>query len=562
MLSGDPGGPQNDLVTPLTNVFYPLIANGMSAGYTPSALQFAFAATISIMERQLLWIASDVLRAPLSIIAHVEPMDLDPDGVPDGDVLKWLTEKALNTKADFPCLSKDDCDGYGCWLNSDPHIKCEVGNPISRGICYGVNVRCISTADCDPGVKCMTPTDNYVTECTPSDLSCQANFGLCAYPCFTDPDCAPFGASAACLDRDTHAFDCTDDEPCAACHCIAWPLQAYTVIPNPQLKSLGVPNCAAIGIDLTDMDYWNLPAAKQYGVAPRAIFTYDFLRFHARCFRVAFQVARVLLGWIINGWNVRRTTIYTNLMSHAFVVLPTAPFAWASRVALGGDLVSGLVGGQSGMQDFGEKLQAWPWPIYYAGDFCVFVATYVPTGDEMECIGSSLGPIMWSAGGTVLLTIVVGGILVIGAGTALLLLLWVLFITPLRVFFAFSRVWYAGTVLARNHALPSSGTVVYSGSPDAVGVVHHRSKLHRAHPIRHRHASDIAAIPGIHVRPAQKVHARKPWGEAVGEGLDIALRSTRHIAARRGRIGQYEWADVMHDEHGPIGKRLVMISRK
>ena len=44
--------------------------------------------------------------------------------------------------------------------------------------------------------------------------------------------------------------------------------------------------------------------------------------------------------------------------------------------------------------------------------------------------------------------------------------------------------------------------------------------------------------------------------------LDIALRSTRHIAARRGRIGQYEWADVMHDEHGPIGKRLVMISRK
>ena len=563
VLSGASLEPQNDLVTPLTNVFYPLIANGMYNGYTQSALQTAFASTVSIAERQILWIASDAMRVPLSLVAPVASMDLDPDGVPDGDIVKWLTDKVLNSRADYPCTTKHDCnDGYYCWLNSNPRVKCEENDPFSLAICYGLPLRCVSSANCASGVTCMSPTNDYTTECTPSDFSCQLNFGICATPCFTNSDCDALGGGLQCMNRYTNAFDCTDSDPCTLCSCYEWPLKPYIQIPAPALKTLGVPNCAAIGIDLSDTDYWNLPAVKQHGLTARAIFTMDSLRFHLRCFRITFQTARVLLGWIVNGWNVKRTTIYAGIMSHAFVVLPTAPFSWASRTALGGDLISGLVGGQSGFQSLGETLQAWPWPVYYIGDFCVYVATYTPTGDEPECVFAASGPVLWTAGDLVLFTPIAGVLLMSGAIGALLALAWIFFFTPMRIFFAFSRVWYAGTMLSRHHALPSSGTVIYASAPDAIGVVHRRGNLPRAHPLRHRHHADVAAIPGIHVRPAQKAGKPRPWAEAIGEGLDIAMRSTRHIAARNGRVAAHEWPEVIHDEHGPIGKRLLMVTHE
>ena len=565
-LAGGAPSLQNDVLTPLVNVWYPLIANGPTAGYTDAALDAVIASTVALAQRELLWIASEVTRVPLGLVAHTEGMDLDGDGIPNGDYPGWFTDKILNAPVDDPCLSSDDCRGYPCRLKSDTHEECKHLDPLSQGICYGPGLFCQLTDDCVSGTQCMSPSTFFATECTPSDVACQLNQGVCSYPCFINASCSTLGPGVNCYNRFSHAFDCTDEDPCALCQCIAWPLRAHRTLPDATLRSPGVPNCAAHGIELDDLDIYNLPSIREHGWTRRGVVSWDMVRFHGRCFRTTWQAVRVGAGWVVNGWNIRRTAIFAGAVSNFLIVLPTSIFSSVSHFALTGDMLSGAVGGAAGLQSAGEFLQGWPWPLHYAldplGTYLVDVATYAPTGDEIQCIVGASGAILYTAADlivlTVLLIVIVAAGVVSGAFNLAFRLVW----ETLRVVWVVGRVGHMGTRLARHRALPAPGEVVYGAAPDGAGKVHRRHHLHRAHPLRHHNVRDLAVIPGVHVRRATKAAAPLPWPEAVGEGVDMALRSVWPVVRRRGRVAADEWPDLFHDQHGPMRQRWTLIERK
>lgn len=563
VLSGDLSKPQNDPVTFLTNIYYPTIASGLTVGYTDDLLQQMISSTIDLFQRELLWGAADVTAKVLSIIAHVEGMELDADGRPKGDYVEWLIDMVFQAPVDEPCLSSDDVRGYPCRSKADMHVECTADNPLPRGMCFGSALYCSLSSDCPSGVRCMNPATVYSTECTTSDSACVAHLGICFNPCFIDIDCAPLGSSLSCFDRDTSAFDCTDEEPCSACVGVAFPLKAYKRFPDLTLTPPGIPDCDALGITLDDMDYWNTPAFKTYGLHPRFIFTWDFVVFYARCVRTSYQAARVFAGWVVHEWNIRRTTIFSGIMANLFVILPTGIFQSASRFALAGDFVSGAVGGASGLERAGNFLQAWPWPVYYLGNEFVYVANFVSPPDNAvaKCIVSASGPNLYTIGLIIIFTIVVGILVATGILLALAVFVWVLVSSLVRIVRNMARVGHAGTLLARNHALPAPGEVGYGDAPDAVGKIHRPLDYQRHHTLRHRHVRDLHVLPGINVRPAQRAARPMPWMQAIGHGLEIMMRGAWGVIRRGGRVEQHEWPDLLHDQYGPMRPRLVLIKR-
>lgn len=563
VLSGDLSVPQNDPITFLTNIYYPPIANGVFDGYTDEMLQQMISSTIDLFERELMWGLADVTRMVLSFIAHIEGMELDGDGRPTGDYVGWITDNVLDGPVDQPCLSSADVGGYPCRLKSDMHVECKEGDPLSRGMCYGFSLFCKTSANCNSGVRCMNPATSYSTECTPSDSACALNLGICFNPCFVNVDCAPLGGGLQCYDRATNAFDCTDEDPCSACTSVAFPFRAYKRFPDLDLTPPGIPDCGALGITLDDLDYWNTPAFQTYGLHPRFIFTWDFVVFYARCVRTTYQATRVFAGWVVSEWNIRRTTIFAGIMSNLFVVLPTGVFHSASRFALAGDFASGAVGGASGLHSAGTFLQAWPWPFYYLGNEFVYIATFQspPGAAVQECIVSSGGPILYTLGLAIIVAVLGAVVVISGLALSFLMFGWDVVASVLRISLGMFRVGQAGTILARNHALPVPGDVGYGGAPDAVGKIHRPRDYQRGHPLRARHIRDIHVLPGINVRPAQRPAQKMPWPQALGHGFNIMMNGAGGVIRRRGRIAKHEWPDLLHDEHGPMRPRLVLIER-
>lgn len=543
--------PRNDVVTPLVNVFYPLIANSFSGqGYTEAALQAAFARVVDIAELQLVWGASELLRAGLTAVARPTGMRLGPDGLPDGDFGGWLVARVLDAPVDEPCVTSADVEDYPCRLIGDPRVECTAEWPSVKGVCVGSDYACTLSDECD-GAVCLDPPF-YDVECVPG--ACDGGVGRCMAPCFVNESCS----DGQCLNRDTIFMDCTPEAPCTRCAGVAFPLRPLKNVSLPRLHTPTVYDCGAIGIQLDDTDFWNTDAFRAHGLSWRLLFTWDHLRFHLKCVRILYQAGRVLLGWIVAEWRVPKTLVFAPLVSQFLLFVPAGPIVAGSAVALGGDFAAGVVGGAAGLTSAGEALQAWPWPLPYLGDELVFVGNYTATGAEPQCIASAIPPGGWGLLDVfvlyTLVTLAFASTLVL----SVVLLAWTTCLFPGRVLLAAGRLGLAGARLSRAGALPSAATPVYGAAPDAVGVVHHRHRLARTHPLRHPHVDDVHVL-GVRVRRTRKPRRPPSWAEAAQDGLEIGLRAVPHVVARGGRVLAHEWPDLLHDRHGRMRDRMLMI---
>lgn len=551
MIANPDATPRNDLFTPLVNVLYPLIANSFTDGYTEAALQAAFARVVEIAELELRWVVSELLRSALSIFARPTGMRVGPDGLPDGDIAGWLVDRVLNAPVDEPCRSSDDCEEYPCRLQADMHVECTDEWPTAKALCLGVHYACTTSADCAGGETCVAPAA-YTNECT--GVSCVGNIGRCFTPCFVDAGCV----GGQCFNRDAAAFDCTPSSPCTRCQCVAFPLRPYHNVTVPKLRAPVVHDCATIGIDVSDLDYRSTAAFQTYGPSWRLVFTWDFVQYHFTCMRVSLQAARALAGWIVTKWRVPKTLAFAPFVSNFLLFVPAGPIAAGAAAALGGDFASGVVGGASGVASFGRTLQGWPWPVWWVGDQLVFIGEYQDNGASAQCIAQTLSAAVWGGLDVFVLYTVLTLAFVTSFLLALVALAFTLVAFPFRVGWAAMHVGRAGAQLSRAGALPSSGRTVYASAPDAVGVVHHRHRLPTTHPLRHRHVDDLHVL-GVRVRPPRRQRAPASWAAAAHDGLEIGLRAVPHLVARGGRVADDEWFDLLHDEHGRMRDRMLVV---
>lgn len=561
MIANPDATPRNDLFTPLVNVLYPLIANSFTTGYTEAALQAAFARVVEIAELELRWVVTELLRTGLTVFARPTGMRVGPDGLPDGDIAGWLVDRVLNAPVDEPCLSSADCQDYPCRLvgpreNADDpprqtRVECTDEWPEAKALCTGSNYACTTSADCAGGKTCVAPA-TYSSECT--GISCAGNIGRCFTPCFVDAGCS----NGQCYNRVSFAYDCTPEAPCAWCTCVAFPLRPYHNVTVPKLRAPVVHDCGAVGIDLADLDYRTTDAFKTHGLSWRLVFTWDFVRYHVTCVRVSLQAARALAAWVIASWRVPKTLAFAPFVSNFLLFVPSGPIVAGAAAALGGDFAAGIVGGASGVASFGRTLQGWPWPVWWVGDQLVFIGEYTPTGGEAQCIAQALPAAVWGGLDVFVLYTILTLAFVTSLLFALVVLAWTLIAFPFRVGWAAMHVGRAGAQLSRAGALPSSGRTVYAAAPDAVGVVHRRHRLPTTHPLRHRHVDDLHVL-GVRVRPPRRQRTPTSWAAAAHDGLEIGLRAVPHLVARGGRVADDEWFDLLHDEHGRMRDRMLVV---
>lgn len=543
------GPPQNDLFTPLTNVLYPLVANSFSGeGYTKAALESAFARVIDIAELELIWGASELIRTGLSAFAPVTGMRLGSDGLPDGNFGRWMIDRVLDAPVHEPCVQASDVEDYPCRMIDNPRVECTPEWPPLRGVCTGSNYACSVSSACN-GTRCLAP-GLYTTEC--NSTSCAGNAGRCETACFVNEDCT----NGACLNRQSNQYDCLPEAPCTNCIAYAFPLRAPRNFSLPVLRAPTVYNCKDIGIDLTGTDFWNTDSFRKYNLSPELLFTWDHVRFHLTCLRLAYQGTRVLLGWIIAEWRVPRTLVFAPLVSQFLLFVPAGPIVAGSAIALGGDFAAGIVGGAQGVTSAGETLQGWPWPFPYLGDELVFIGNYTATGAEPQCLAAAVPPGGW---GVLDVLVIYTAVTLLFASTlalSVVLLAWTVGLFPFRIGWAGLRLGYAATRLSRAGMLPMAHTPTYGVAPDAVGVTHCRKSLAKTHPLRHPHVHDQEVL-GVHVRRLRKKKHPTAWSDALLDGITMGLRAVPHLASRGGRVEDHEWFDLLHDEHGRIRDRMV-----